>query len=143
MNPRLSLYMFEGCAYCERVRVALRDLEMPIEERDIRREPAHASTLIEALGNSTVPVLRIDEGGTTRFLPESADIVAHLYAEHDQGRRPPFLATGLPQAIGGVLALVFFVLALIIEGPARAIFLGLAAFVYFARGNVSLLARRR
>ncbi len=142
MNARLSLYMFEGCAYCERVRVAVRDLQLPVEERDIRAEPAHADTLIESLGSSTVPVLRIDEGGTTRWLPESGDIVHYLYGEHGDGRRPALLATGIPQAVGGVAAVLFFVLALIIEGYPRLVFLVAAVFVYVARNNLSLLARR-
>lgn len=140
-TPRLSLYMFEGCAFCERVRIALDDLGLAIEERDVRAEPAHADALIVALGNKTVPVLRIDEGENTRWLPESADIVAHLYAEHGAGRRPPALATGIPQQIGAVVALGLFVVALVVDGPARAVLLGLAVFIFVARNNVPFLRR--
>jgi len=143
MFPRLSLYMFEGCAYCERVRLAIRHLDLAVDERDIRSEPDHAEALIEALGNSAVPVLRIEDGDTARLMPESADIVRYLYAEFGEGRRPPLLATDAPQAIGGILALLLFVLSLVIDGPTRLILLGGAAFAYTSRSNLALWIRPR
>jgi len=143
MSPRLTLYMFEGCAYCERVRLAIRHLDLSIEERNVRQQPAHATELVEALGTSTVPVLRIDEGSDVRWLPESSDIVRYLYDEHGEGRRPPLLATDAPQAIGGILALGLFVLALLRDGHERALLLGTAAFVYAFRSNLALWIRPR
>ncbi|MEN0062108.1 MAG: glutathione S-transferase N-terminal domain-containing protein [Myxococcota bacterium] len=143
MSPRLSLYMFEGCAFCQRVRIALDDLGLSIEERDIRAVPEHATALVEALGQSTVPVLRIDHEETTEWLPESSDIVRYLYEEHGDGRRPPALATGFPQTIGAALALVLFLLALIVEGPVRLILLTAAALVFALRTNLQLLWRLR
>jgi len=143
LHPHLSLYMFEGCPYCERVRVAIRDLDLPIEERDIRAEPAHASTLIEALGRSTVPVLRVDEeGGATRWLPESSDIVRYLYDTWGEGRRPPLLATSFPQTLGAAVAVVCFLLSIVIEGPARLVLLVSAAVIFAVRNSLPLLARR-
>ena len=80
MNTKnLSLYHFEGCPYCQRVRDAMRRLGIEIELRDIRTSSEHLGALRSATGRSTVPVLRIEEGeGKARWMPESLDIVAYL-----------------------------------------------------------------
>lgn len=87
----LSLYAFETCPYCRRVRAAIDDLELAIEIRDTQVDPAHRKALIAATGSATVPVLRIEgeEGLEDQYLPESADIVAFLYAQYGDGRTPP------------------------------------------------------
>jgi glutathione S-transferase len=83
MNPKnLSLYHFEGCPYCQRVRDAMKRLGVEIELRDVRASAEHLGALRAATGRSTVPVLRIEEGaGKTRWMPESLDIVAYLEQE--------------------------------------------------------------
>ncbi len=83
MNTKnLSLYHFEGCPYCQRVRDAMKRLGIQIELRDVRTSSDHMSALRAATGRSTVPVLRIEEGeGKTRWMPESLDIVAYLEKE--------------------------------------------------------------
>lgn len=80
MNTKnLSLYHFEGCPYCQRVRDAMKRLKVEIELRDIRKNAEHLAALRDATGRQTVPVLRIEEGeGKTRWMPESLDIVAYL-----------------------------------------------------------------
>ena len=80
MNTKsLSLYHFEGCPYCQRVRDAMRRLGIQIELRDVRADAQHMGDLRAATGRSTVPVLRIEEdGGQVRWMPESLDIVAYL-----------------------------------------------------------------
>jgi len=85
----LSLYVLEGCGYCERVRDAARDLGLELEERDIREEPAHRAALVEARGRKTVPVLRIAGTSGDAWMGESRDIVAYLYERFGEGRRPP------------------------------------------------------
>ena len=83
MNTKnLSLYHFDGCPYCQRVRDAMKRLGIQIELRDIRASAEHLGALRAATGRSTVPVLRIEEGeGKTRWMPESLDIVAYLEKE--------------------------------------------------------------
>jgi glutathione S-transferase len=78
----LSLYEFEGCPYCQRVRQAMARLGLQIELRDIHAEPRYRQELVQATGRGTVPCLRIDEGGgKVRWLHESLDIIAFLERE--------------------------------------------------------------
>ena len=80
MKPEsLSLYHFEGCPYCSRVRSALARLDVDLELRDIHQDPARAAELQSATGRTTVPCLRIEEAsGEARWMHESADIIAFL-----------------------------------------------------------------
>lgn len=81
-TKNLSLYHFEGCPYCQRVRDAMRRLDLEIELRDVRASAEHLGALRAATGRSTVPVLRIEEAdGKVRWMPESLDIVAYLDKE--------------------------------------------------------------
>lgn len=89
MTEDLSLYLYDGCPFCERVRSAVRDLDLEIEERNILRDAQHARDLVEARGRRTVPVLRISKDGGDEWMPESADIVHYLYERYGQGKSPP------------------------------------------------------
>ncbi len=79
--PGLSLYHFDGCPYCERVRAALSRLQLELELRDIQREPKYRDELVTATGKQMVPCLRIENGGSARWMHESADIVRYLETE--------------------------------------------------------------
>lgn len=85
----LSLYLFEGCGYCELVRAAARDLDLELEERDIHAAPERRAELVEARGRATVPVLRIARDDRDEWMGESRDIVAYLYERFGDGKRPP------------------------------------------------------
>ncbi|MBN8615882.1 MAG: glutathione S-transferase N-terminal domain-containing protein [Deltaproteobacteria bacterium] len=74
----LSLYHYDSCPYCLRVRRALSELDVEVELRNIHQDSAHMRALIEARGARTVPVLRIRHEDGDEWLPESADIVAYL-----------------------------------------------------------------
>ncbi len=87
LGVKLALYGYDACPYCQRVRRAIDDLGLEVEERDVLAHPERRDELRQALGRGTVPVLRIDDGSTVRWLPESGAIVAWLYAS--QGREPP------------------------------------------------------
>jgi glutaredoxin len=77
----LSLYQYRGCPFCTRVMEAADRLGVELELRDTLADPDHARAVIEATGRRRVPVLRIDEPqGETRWLPDSAAIVAFLEA---------------------------------------------------------------
>ena len=82
MKPKgLSLYHFDGCMYCARVREAMRRLDLEIELRDIQAHPNFRSELIAATGKQMVPCLRIEQAGGVRWMHESADIVRYLERE--------------------------------------------------------------
>ncbi len=75
----LSLYQFDACPFCARVRHAADALGIRLELRDTLADADHARAVVEATGRRTVPVLRIEgEGGAVEWLPESADIVRYL-----------------------------------------------------------------
>lgn len=74
----LTLYQFWSCPYCARVRAALDRLGIEVASRDVLDDPGHMRELIEATGSRQVPVLRIEDAGGTRWMPESADIVRYL-----------------------------------------------------------------
>jgi glutathione S-transferase len=77
----LSLYHRPSCGYCVQVRLAAERMGISLELRDVRQEPKWHDELLAARGRGTVPVLRIDHAdGTTRWLPESLDIIRYLKA---------------------------------------------------------------
>ncbi|MCG8590402.1 MAG: glutathione S-transferase N-terminal domain-containing protein [Proteobacteria bacterium] len=81
----LSLYHFDGCPFCARVRQALARLGLSIELRDIQADAAHRRALVEATGRQMVPCLRIERGASeVEWMHESADIVRWL-EEHFGG----------------------------------------------------------
>ncbi|MFI5317629.1 MAG: glutaredoxin family protein [Myxococcota bacterium] len=79
--PGLSLYHFDGCPYCRRVRDAMSRLKLEIELRDIHRQPKYHDELVAATGKQMVPCLRIEHVGGARWMHESADIVRYLETE--------------------------------------------------------------
>ena len=74
----LSLYQFAACPFCARVRRVIDELGAPVELRDIFETPSYRDELMAAMGRPTVPVLRCDAEGRSRWLPESADIINYL-----------------------------------------------------------------
>ncbi len=142
-EPALALYKFEGCPFCERVRAAIDDLGLEVEERDVHRSPERARELQEAVGRATVPVLRVATAdGSGRWLPESGDIVDFLYAEYGQGRRPSLLASAVPLRVALVAAVGLLLGAGFAPEPWRWWLLagGLLAFGF--RNSLPLLLRR-
>jgi len=78
-TSRLTLYHFEVCPFCRRVRAAIERLALNIELRDTRRDPGAYRELLEGGGRTMVPCLRIDHGhGQVEWMYESTDIVAYL-----------------------------------------------------------------
>lgn len=78
---RLALYHYDGCPYCDLVRAEIDALGLDVELRDIEEEPERLRELVAARGRRTVPVLRIERGGSVEWMPESADIVRWLRAQ--------------------------------------------------------------
>lgn len=77
----LSLYGYPQCPFCQRVLNVVDSLGLEISLHNTMQDADRQRELIEAMGRSTVPVLRIeDEAGEPKWLPESAEIVRYLNA---------------------------------------------------------------
>ncbi len=77
----MALYQFRLCPFCIKVRRALRRLNLNIELRDAMNDPEHRAALLAGGGEIKVPCLAITENGKTRWMYESADIIAWLERE--------------------------------------------------------------
>ncbi len=78
----LSLYHYEGCPFCIRVRNIMRQMALPIEERNIHQSREYAEELYQQGGIYQVPCLRIESGeNRVEWLYESNDIIAWLRRE--------------------------------------------------------------
>lgn len=76
---KFSLYQFETCPYCIKVRRAAKRLNIPLETHDILKDQALEVELIREGGQRQVPCLRIkSESGEIRWMYESDDIIQFL-----------------------------------------------------------------
>jgi len=73
-----TLYHFESCPYCVRVRRFLEEQHIQMPMKDVLRDPAAYRELIAGGGDSQVPCLRIQDGDSVRWLYESLDIIDYL-----------------------------------------------------------------
>ncbi|MAF99411.1 MAG: glutaredoxin [Nanoarchaeota archaeon] len=72
----ITLYQFEHCPYCQKVRVALDKKNLEYETVEVpndRFDPVRKE-LLEKSGVPTVPVIDIDG----KFIGESADIIEYI-----------------------------------------------------------------
>ena len=74
----LSLYQFFACPFCVKTRRAIQRLNINIELKDINQNQQYRQELIQGGGKTQVPCLRIEEGGQSRWLYESNDIIDFL-----------------------------------------------------------------
>ncbi|MCV6589853.1 MAG: glutathione S-transferase N-terminal domain-containing protein [Marinobacterium sp.] len=75
----LSLYQFEACPFCVKVRRVMKRNGLNIELRDAKKDAAHRAELEAGGGRVKVPCLRIEnEGGDVEWMYESNDIIAYL-----------------------------------------------------------------
>lgn len=75
----LSLYHFDSCPFCLRVRRVISKLGLEIPLRNIHQDPAHLEELVREGGSQQVPCLRIEgEDGEVTWLYESGDITRWL-----------------------------------------------------------------
>ena len=72
--PQLTLYHFEGCSYCTRVRQYMAQHKISIPLKDIHANPDYREELIKIGGKGQVPCLVIDG----KALYESLDIIEWL-----------------------------------------------------------------
>ncbi len=78
LMTKLTLYHLPYCGYCHKVRRAADRLGIALELRDISTDRESYQLLLETLGRTTVPVLRIEDSNGVKLMPESADIVEYL-----------------------------------------------------------------
>jgi glutathione S-transferase len=103
---RLSLYEFEGCPFCRKVREALSMLDLeatiyPCPKGGTRFRP----TVVERGGKAQFPYL-IDPNASVA-LYESDAIIAHLYGAYGAGSPPLLLRMGPLTDVASMVASVF------------------------------------
>lgn len=76
-----SLYHYDSCPFCYKVRAAMSQLGIEMELRNIYQGAEHLSALKEGGGSTMVPCLRIDKDGSSEWMYESSDIVDYLKKE--------------------------------------------------------------
>ncbi|TBU73567.1 glutaredoxin family protein [Phytopseudomonas daroniae] len=74
----LTLYQFNACPFCVKIRRKLHRLNVPVALRDAKNDPQHRQALAEQGGKIQVPCLRIEENGQSTWLYESKAIAAYL-----------------------------------------------------------------
>lgn len=74
----LALYQTQSCPFCVKVRHEIDRLGLPIELRDVGRNPDYRKELIEGGGRGMVPCLQISEDGQIKWMYESEDINRYL-----------------------------------------------------------------
>ena len=77
----LSLYQFQHCPFCIKVRRELRRLSLKIELRDAQNSGPFYEELIREGGEYQTPCLKIPDAGAKnghRWMYESDDIIAYL-----------------------------------------------------------------
>ena len=80
-TDKLSLYQFEACPFCAKVRRAMIRQSLNIELRDARNDMAIKQELVTRGGRHKVPCLRIETPDCDdQWLYESAAIIAYLEA---------------------------------------------------------------
>lgn len=78
-TAKLTLYHFQACPYCRKVRRDIRLLGLEVPMRDIKRDPSAHADLVGGGGKRQVPCLRIPvDGGGARWLYESRHITRYL-----------------------------------------------------------------
>jgi len=72
------LYHYSSCPFCFRVRIAMTQLGIDMEMRNIHQGDEHRKALQQGGGSTMVPCLLIEKEGQSEWLYESADIVSYL-----------------------------------------------------------------
>ncbi len=78
-TEKLSLYQFNACPFCVKVRRHLKKHALNIELRDAKNNRSYKKELMQKGGQYKVPCLRIqNDSGDIKWLYESNDIIAYL-----------------------------------------------------------------
>ena len=75
----LTLYQYQACPFCVKVRRAMKRQGLKIETRDVKRSDVVREELLAGGGDLKVPCLRIGEGERgAQWMYESKDIIGYL-----------------------------------------------------------------
>lgn len=74
----LTLYHFESCPFCHKVRRYIEQHQLPIAMKDTLKNPLYREELIAGGGRKQVPCLHIASHEQDVWLYESDDIIAWL-----------------------------------------------------------------
>lgn len=74
--PKLELYYFEACPFCQIVLRAIDDLGLKVDYKHIHEDPSNYEKLVKDTGRGTTPCLYIDG----KPMHESRDIINWLQA---------------------------------------------------------------
>ena len=76
---KLSIYEFNACPVCVKVRRELKRLNLNITQHDAKNDAEHKNTLITQGGKYQVPCLRIEKDDKSiEWLYESDEIISYL-----------------------------------------------------------------
>jgi len=79
-TKKLSLYHYQTCPFCIKVRRTIKRLALSIETFDTLQDSQQRDALINGGGQMKVPCLKIEnDNGTTTWMYESSDIVDYLH----------------------------------------------------------------
>lgn len=82
----LTLYQFNTCPFCIKVRQEMRRLSLSIGRLDAQHDECHRKELLVGGGVVKVPCLRIiEETGSERWLYESDRIIGYLRDRYAKG----------------------------------------------------------
>ena len=78
-TAELTLYQYEACPFCVKVRRAMKRQSLNIDTRDVKRSVSAKDELLAGGGDLKVPCLRIAEADSEeRWMYESREIIAYL-----------------------------------------------------------------
>ena len=78
-TKQLSLYQYNACPFCVKVRRSMKRLNLTIETRDPRQDENYRDELVREGGALKVPCLRVvSENGQVEWMYESSDIIDYL-----------------------------------------------------------------
>ncbi|MFA0087475.1 NrdH-redoxin [Vibrio sp. 10N.286.49.C2] len=77
----LSLYQFEACPFCVKVRREMKRQSVNITLKDAKNDDVAREQLLEGGGRVKVPCLKIEKNGQVEWMYESGDIVNYLQKE--------------------------------------------------------------
>jgi glutaredoxin len=75
----LTLYQYQACPFCVKVRRAMKRQSLNIETRDVKRSDSAREELLAGGGNLKVPCLRVEGAGDeAEWIYESDEIIGYL-----------------------------------------------------------------
>lgn len=82
ITANLSVFQFQACPFCVKVRWALRRMGLNVEFLDAKNNQTYRQELLSGGGKIQVPCLRINhKDGSSRWLYESDEIIKYFQSE--------------------------------------------------------------